>query len=300
MNSPFETLTYVKQLYGSRLLIKLGGSVLEDAALVERLCIDLSLLQAAGITPIIVHGGGRAIDKALQVQGLTSTFHQGLRVTDPKMMDTIEATLCGQVNKRLVRQLNACGARAVGLSGSDDHLLQCTVLAPEYGLVGNIEQVNTLLLEQLLAATGQTPVIPVIAPIGVDASGQALNVNADWAASRIALALGMHKLMYLTDQDGILDANGQTLSQLTAEQLQHLIDHSVVQCGMLTKVKTVLNALQHGLDHIHIINAKKNHAILDELFTHQGSGTLCRRMPAWVEQEGTPYNPLQPLVSTVC
>lgn len=274
-----ETLSYVKKFSGTRLLIKLGGSVLDNTDLVKNLCSDLDLVRAAGISLIIVHGGGKAISQALDKSGIKSEFLNGLRVTSAEMIDTIETTLCGHINRMLVRTLNAAGVTAIGLCGSDANLLQCKTLAPEYGYVGEIEQINTSLLEQILATQNQTDagIIPIISPIGVNLRGEALNVNADWAASRIAVALGIHKLIYLTDQNGILDKAGHAIPILDASELDDLIQSGIVSGGMLTKAKTVLNALNHGLDNIHIISAQKPHALIQELFTDQGSGTLCTK-----------------------
>lgn len=274
-----ETLTYVKEFSGMRLLIKLGGSVLDNPELVKELCTDLNLVRAAGIRLVIVHGGGKAINNTLEKNGIKPEFRDGLRITNAAIIDTIETVLCGHINRMLVRTLNAAGIVATGMCGSDANLLQCKILAAEYGYVGEIENINTTLLEHVLTTQLQDDggIIPVISPIGISRNGEALNVNADWAASRIAVALGIHKLIYLTDQNGIYDKNGTIIPLLDASELDELIHSGAVSDGMLTKAKTILNALNHGLDNIHIISGKNPHALIQELFTNQGSGTLCTK-----------------------
>jgi acetylglutamate kinase len=274
-----DTLKYVRQFSGQRILIKLGGSILDDVKLVAALCEDLSLLRAANISLLIVHGGSKAIDKNLEAHKLSWEFHEGQRITTPEMVNIIEMVLCGHVNKMLVRTLNAVGVPAVGLSGSDEKMLQCGYYDEILGEVGYIEQVDTTLLEMYLQQQAQSlqGAIPVVAPIGVNQNGNALNVNADWAATRIAQALAINKLIYLTDQDGIYDEQGTIISQVDAAQLEELIETKVVKNGMLTKCKTILSALNEGIDNIHIINAKQPNALIQELFTNQGVGTICKK-----------------------
>ncbi len=272
-----ETLQYVKKFFGSQILIKLGGSILDDVKLVKNLCEDLSLIRAAGIRIIIVHGGSKAISKILKQYQIESRFHDGQRVTTAEMIDLIEMVLCGHVNPMLVRTLNTVGVAAVGLSGSDQKLLQCKRFSDELGEVGRVEQVNHQLIERyLMTQTQNEPgIIPVIAPIGCDDQGNALNVNADWAASQIASAMNIHKLIYLTEQTGIYDSNNQLIPELDAAELNDLIATGVVKDGMLTKAKTILQALNRGIDNVHIISAKKEHALIEELFTEKGIGTIC-------------------------
>lgn len=283
-----ETLQYVKKFFGSQILIKLGGSILDDEALVKNLCEDLSLLRAAGIRIIIVHGGSKAISKTLKQYQIESRFHEGQRVTTPEMISLIEMVLCGHINPMLVRKLNTVGVAAVGLTGGDQKLLQCKRFSEELGEVGRVERVNHQLIERYLDTQKQNEpgIIPVIAPIGCDEHGNALNVNADWAASQIATAMNIHKLVYLTDQPGIYDADNQIIPEVDAAELNDLITRGVVKDGMLTKANTILQALNNGIDHIHIISAKKEHALIEELFTEKGIGTICTlraRTPA-IEQ----------------
>lgn len=274
-----ETLQYVKRFSGQRILIKLGGSVLDDQTLIKDLCMDFSLLRAAGISLVVVHGGSRAIEQELKLHQINSTFIDGLRVTTPDMVGIIEMVLCGNINRNLVRHLNASGVSAIGLSGTDNWMLRCERLDPVLGEVGKISKIDTTLIDRCLLDQQHRfqGHIPVIAPLGVDAEGNALNVNADWAATVIAQALNIDKLIYLTDQPGINDATGKCISVIDLKGLQTLIDTEVVKDGMLTKVRTIMDALNNGLEFIHIINAKKPHSLIEELFTDSGIGTLCKK-----------------------
>ena len=278
-SSIIETLQYVKRFAGLRVLIKLGGSVLDNQELINQLCEDLSLLRAAGISLVVVHGGSRAIEEQLKLNAIQSEFKDGLRVTTPDMIHIIEMVLCGQINRNLVRNLNASGVSAIGLSGTDNWMLRCERVAPGLGEVGKIMEVDTTLIDRCITDQQHRFLghIPIIAPLGVDDKGFALNVNADWAATVIAQALKIDKLIYLTDQPGIYDENKDCISTINRQGLQELIDTGVVKDGMLTKVRTILEALDCGLGHVHIINAKRPHSLIEELFTEVGVGTLCTR-----------------------
>lgn len=274
-----ETLNYVKKFSGQKILIKLGGSVLDSQALINQLCDDFSLLRAANISLVIVHGGSKAIEEQLTLNNIKSHFKDGLRVTTPEMMRIIEMVLCGQINRNLVRNINTAGVAAVGLSGSDNWMLRCQRINSELGEVGKVIKVDTTLIERCLNDQSFRLLghIPVIAPIGIDEKGLALNVNADWAATIIAQALNIDKLVYLSDQSGIYDENRERISEIDRQGLQDLIDNGIVKDGMLTKVRTIIDALDCGLTNIHIINAKEPHSLIEELFTDAGIGTLCRR-----------------------
>lgn len=275
-----DALTYVKQFSGKSVLIKLGGSILHDPHMIRLLCEDLSLLKATGMSIVIVHGGGKAISCALEQAKINSEFLDGLRVTTPEAMDVIEMVLCGHINSLLVRQLNALGVEAVGLSGADQGMLMCEPLSPKYGEVGQIKTIATDLLDTLLTPSPSSSTsIPIIAPIGIGPLGQALNINADVAASALALSMNVEKLIYLTDQEGIKGKHNERLSTLYAQDLRHLIQQGTVCDGMLTKVNAVLQALEGGIHDIHIINGKTPHSILTELFTAQGIGTVCKPDP---------------------
>jgi len=274
-----ETLAYVKRFTGQTLLMKIGGAALTDPALVKALCSDLALIRHAGVKVVLVHGGGPSINQELMLRGLTWEFIGGQRATTPEMMDIVEMVLCGGVNRKIVRTLNAAGVLAAGVSGSDARLLQCKQASPKLGQVGAIEAVNPAVIQQYLA-TQREPgqgMIPVIAPVGSGKSGQAFNVNADWAAAHIAVALGIQKVIYLTDQDGILDGAGKIVSELDAGELEQLIESGVVKGGMLAKAQTMLFALKSSVQELHVLNARREHCLIDELFTNAGVGTLCRK-----------------------
>ncbi len=277
ITSVIATLEYVKKFAGTTVLIKLGGAALQDPALVASLCDDLSLIRSVGVNVVIVHGGGPSINNELTLRGITWEFIEGQRVTTPEMMDVIEMTLCGSVNRRIVRTLNQAGVRAVGISGTDAATLLCKRQNAKLQQVGEIIQVNTNYINAILNTQDQgIGSIPVIAPIGIGKKGEAYNINADWAASRIAQAIGVKKVLFLTDQNGILGADGKLIQELDAGELENLIDTGVVKGGMLAKVRTVVHALRHGVSDVHIINARHPHGLIEELFTDRGVGTVCR------------------------
>lgn len=272
-----SALGYVKKFSGTSVLIKLGGAALEDESLVAALCEDLSLIRGAGVNVVLVHGGGPAINRELERRGITWNFVDGLRVTTPAMMEVIEMVLCGQVNRRIVRTLNQSAVRAIGLSGSDARTLFCKPMRKELGLVGEVTSVRPAAIEAILKTQDEgIGTIPVIAPIGIGENGQAYNINADWAAVRIAEALEIDKVLFLTDQEGILGADGKLVPELDAGDLEVLIEAGVVKGGMLAKVSTVLHALKNGVKDVHIFNARRPHGLLEELFTDHGVGTVCR------------------------
>jgi acetylglutamate kinase len=270
--SVLSTLGYVRQFAGTTLLVKLGGAVLEDSDLVHQICADLQLIRAVGVEVVLVHGGGPAINAELTARGITWEFHEGQRITSPQMMDVIEMTLCGKVNRRIVRALNLAGVKAVGISGADARTLFCKPQSPKLGLVGAIQGVDGSAIRAILKDGG----IPVVAPVGVGKKGEAYNINADWAAARIAEGLGIEKLLFLTDQDGILNEDKKLIPELDAGELEGLIERQVVSGGMLAKTRTIVHALRNGVKHVHVLNARRPHGLVEELFTDRGVGTACR------------------------
>jgi acetylglutamate kinase len=276
--SVLDTLDYVRKFSGHRLAIKLGGSVLEDPTVLRNVCQDILRVRSVGIQVFIVHGGGPAINQELTKSGISWEFLDGLRVTTPAMMEVIERTLVGGVNRRIVRALQEAGLTACGVSGSDFGLLHCVPESEAHGLVGRIVDVNGAWLEKILASqTGQElGVIPVIAPIGGGKDGRPYNVNADWVGAKIAVALKAKKLLFLTDQEGVLDESKALLPELDAADLQALMARETVTGGMLTKVRSVLEALKGGVLDVHILNARRPYAMVEELFTSHGIGTICR------------------------
>jgi acetylglutamate kinase len=256
------------------ILIKVGGSILQDEERITLLCKDLKTLKDAGYQLILVHGGGKAINEALNIHNLKSKFIDGLRVTSAAAMKVIEMVLCGLINQSLVRKLNHLGINAIGLSGAENQLLFCDYYSEEHGYVGSIKTVNGRILEQILTSLNS---IPVIATIGVDKEGKALNINADMAACHIAHSLAVDQLIYLTDQDGIYNNHGKIFSSLTEDNLQELINQSIVKGGMLVKVKAILASLKQGLDRILVLNGQQNQILLDAILDQQRLGTLCEK-----------------------
>jgi acetylglutamate kinase len=287
--SVLETLSYVKRFAGETVLIKLGGAALQDPALVQALCDDLALIRSVGVRVVLVHGGGPSINQELTIHGITWEFVGGQRVTTHEMMDIVEMVLCGSVNRRIVRTLNLSGVKAVGISGSDAGTLQCSKYDDRLGQVGLIDRVDATLIRTFLDTQNEpgSGTIPVIAPVGFGKDGGAFNINADWAAARIAEELGLKKLIYLTDQDGILNAEKSVISELDAGELELLIEKQVVQGGMLAKANTMLHALQNGIQEIHILNARKSHCLIEELFTSSGAGTICRKRSRMTRVDST-------------
>jgi len=263
-------LRYVAAWRGQIVVVKCGGSVLEDGA-TGTLAEDLALLHRAGVRPVLVHGGGPAIDRALRTQGVAPRFLDGLRVTDAATMAVVEAVLAGDVNPRLVAALQAAGAPAVGLTGRDGGLLRVRPRAPQLGYVGEVERVEPRLLRQLLEGGW----LPVVAPLGVGPEGASYNLNADTAAAALAVGLGAAKLVVLTDVPGVLRA-GERVSELTPAEAEALIQQGVVRGGMIPKLRACLRAVADGVGSAHVVGAGEPHGLLVELFTEGGAGTWIR------------------------
>lgn len=255
-----------------QILIKLGGSILDDEQLISSLATDIKKLSEANYQVILVHGGSKAINKALAFYNIQSEFIAGLRVTSAEAVKIIEMVLCGEVNQILVRKLNAIGVRAVGLSGADQQMLLCDYFSQQHGFVGEIKAVNSGIIKHILASDNG---IPVIASIGTDEEGNPLNINADLAACHIANTLGVNQLIYLTDQPGIFDKEGKVFARLTAVELQTLIDKETVKAGMLIKVKAILASLKASLKEIHILNGNQAQILPDLILSQKKLGTLC-------------------------
>jgi acetylglutamate kinase len=276
-NHVLSTLRYVRKFSGETVLIKIGGAALKDESVISNLCEDLALIRSSGVSVVLVHGGGPSINDELTIHGIEWKFIEGQRVTTPAMMDIVEMVLCGRMNRKIVRTLNHAGVRAVGISGSDARMLLCKSAAAELGQVGVIESVDPSYLSLILNSQQDgVGCIPVIAPVGVSKQGEAMNINADWVASRVAQSLGIKKVIYLTDQDGILDESKKLISEMDAGDLEGLVESQVVQGGMLAKARTILDGLRNGVQEIHILNANRPHCLVEELFTDQGVGTFIR------------------------
>ncbi|NQY51287.1 MAG: acetylglutamate kinase [Piscirickettsiaceae bacterium] len=280
-----EALPYIKRFSGKTLVIKYGGNAMIDASLKNSFAKDVVLLKALGINPIIVHGGGVQINELLDKIGKQSEFVQGMRITDSETMEVVEMVLGGQINKSIVNLINANGGRAVGLTGEDGSLIiaeklymfrneynstACTAERIDLGHVGKVKSIDTSVIDMLT----QNNFIPVIAPIGVGEDRQLYNINADLVASRLSEILQAEKLILLTNTPGLLNGKGQLLPEINVKQVDSLIDSGIIYGGMLPKIKSALEAVQVGVTTAHIIDGRVQHAVLLEIFTNEGIGTL--------------------------
>ena len=281
-----EALPYIRQFYGMTIVIKYGGHAMSDPQLKEDFARDIVLMKFVGLNPVIVHGGGPQINQVLSQMGIESTFVRGMRLTDETTMDVVEMVLGGKVNKEIVAQINRHGGKAVGLSGKDGGLILAEKLHIVYrkdentppeiidpGLVGQVTNVNPLIINTL----AEKGFIPVIAPVGAGKSGETYNINADLVACSIAMALSAGRLILLTDVDGVLDASGNLISSIDSAAVGKMVDDKIISGGMIPKIECSVKALNNGVEKVHIINGKKRHALLLELFTDKGIGTEVRK-----------------------
>ncbi|UCE75713.1 MAG: acetylglutamate kinase [Gammaproteobacteria bacterium] len=280
-----EALPYIRRFRDKTVVVKYGGNAMVDEQLKSGFARDIVLMRLVGINPVVVHGGGPQIGQVLAKIGKESQFVDGMRVTDSETMDVVEMVLGGLVNKEIVNLITRHGGRAVGLTGKDGDLIRARKLrisrdspeldAPEIidiGHVGEVASVDTSVVEMLLAGG----FIPVIAPIGVGEDGHSYNINADLVAGRVAEVLGAEKLILLTNTTGLLDKQGRLLTGLTAHQVDELIADGTVYGGMLPKIQCALSAVKSGVKAAHIIDGRVENAVLVELFTDEGIGTLIR------------------------
>ncbi len=281
-----EALPYIRRFYNKTIVIKYGGSSMEEEAVRRNFALDVVLLKYIGLQPVIVHGGGPQISEMLKRIGKKSQFIEGMRVTDGETMDIVEMVLVGKVNKEIVKLINQQGGKAVGLSGKDGQLIvakklkvtrsQGADLPPEIidiGLVGEVKTVNPGIIEALM----RDHFIPVIAPVGVGEEGETFNINADLVAGKVAAALKAEKLILLTDVEGVLDEKKELIPTLVAQKAKKLMAQKVISSGMIPKVNCCLDALGEGVTKTHIINGTVEHAVLLEIFTDVGIGTQIYR-----------------------
>lgn len=268
-----EALPYIQQFSGKTVVVKYGGSIMIDDELKARFAEDIVLLKYVGINPVIVHGGGKEISKWMSKMGKETVFIDGLRVTDSETMEITEMVLSGKINNDVVALINRAGGKAVGLSGKDANLFTAKRIRSkenkDLGFVGDITNVDVTLLNTL-SSKGY---IPVIASVGVNGDGESLNMNADHVAEAMAVALSATKLVYLTDVDGLM-IDHVLQSELNLESAQHLVTHRDVVGGMLPKLTCAIRAIKEGVETSHIINGTIRHAVLLELFTDTGIGTM--------------------------
>jgi acetylglutamate kinase len=269
-----EALPYIRRFGGKTIVIKYGGNAMEDDSLKSSFARDVVLMKLVGLNPVIVHGGGPQIDELLARLGKGREFVDGMRVTDAETMKVVEMVLGGAVNKEIVALINQHGGRAIGVTGKDDGLIHARKLASkkDLGFVGEVASVRPEVIRHLEVGG----FIPVIAPIGIDEQGQSYNINADLVAGKIATVLKAEKLILLTNTAGVLDAGGKVLTGLTYQQVDELIAKGVISGGMLPKISTALDAVKSGVKSAHIIDGRVQHAVLLELFTDEGVGTLIR------------------------
>ena len=278
-----EALPYIKRFNGKTMVIKYGGNAMSDEKLKSGFARDVVLMKLVGMNPVIVHGGGPQIGDLLKRIGKQSEFFEGMRITDSETMDIVEMVLGGQVNKEIVNLINKHGGSAVGLTGKDGALIQARKLvftrnnpemeAPEIidiGHVGEVASIDTAVIDMLL----QGNFIPVIAPIGVGEDGLSYNINADLVAGKLAEVMKAEKLIMLTNTAGLQDSNGKVLTGLTVSMVNQLIEDNVIHGGMLPKIRSALDAVNAGVKSAHIIDGRVEHAVLLEIFTDKGVGTL--------------------------
>ncbi len=278
-----EALPYIQRFTGKTVVVKFGGNAMVDPELHESFARDVVLMKLVGMNPVVVHGGGPQIGKLLEKLNIHTEFVNGMRVTDTATMDVVEMVLGGSVNKEIVSSINRNGGKAIGVTGKDGQLIRARKLkvtrhSPELdaseiidiGHVGEVDQIDTEVLSVIL----ESNFIPVIAPIGVDKEGNSYNINADLVAGKLSEVMQAEKLMLLTNVSGLLDKNGNILTGLSTAEVDGLIADGTIHGGMLPKIGCALDAVKSGVASSHIIDGRVPHAVLLEIFTDVGIGTL--------------------------
>jgi acetylglutamate kinase len=275
-----EALPYIQRFHGKTIVVKFGGNAMTDDALKAGFARDVALLKLVGMNPVVVHGGGPQIEQMLAKLGKKGEFVQGMRVTDRETMDVVEMVLGGTVNKEVVELINQAGGKAVGLTGQDGVFIRAKKMVltskdngqVDLGQVGEIESIDPAIISTL----EQGGFIPVVAPIGTGADGTTYNINADLVAGKLAEILRAEKLVVLTNTPGVLDKNGKLLTGLTPRRIDDLVAKGVISGGMLPKIGSALDAARNGVKSVHIIDGRVPHALLLEVMTDQGVGTLIK------------------------
>ena len=280
-----EALPYIKEFYGKTVVIKYGGHAMSSPELKKAVMQDVVLMKFVGMNPVLVHGGGPEISSMLERLGISTSFVKGLRVTDAETMKVVEMVLVGTVNKEIVSLINSCGGSALGISGKDGNLITAarkTVTQKDengreaecdLGFVGDVQSINPAIIHSVI----EQGYIPVIAPIGANEKGDSYNINADYVASELAVALKADKFVLLTDVEGIYADpvhKSEIISSLKVSQIQKLVDTGIIAGGMLPKIECCARALKEGVERAHIIDGRLAHSILLEIFTRKGIGTM--------------------------
>ena len=279
-----EALPYMQKYADSIIVIKYGGHAMKDTKSIKSFCEDIALLKQSGLKPVIVHGGGPQIGNMLEKLGIETKFESGMRITDDKTLEIVEMVLCGGINKEIASNINNCGCKAVGLSGKDASM----IIAKKHdgkikdesniekivdlGFVGIPEKINTDIIEILTS----NDFIPVIAPLGISKDGKTFNINADTVAGAIAHSLNAKRLLVLTDVEGVKDNQNNVIEELTKDEALKLIADETIAGGMIPKINTCIDAVEKGVSAAVIVDGRVKHAVLLELFTEHGAGTLIR------------------------
>ena len=267
-----EALPFLQRYDGAIIVIKLGGHAMTDLTAMKSFARDIVLMKQCNVNPIIIHGGGPMINATLAKLNITSSFHEGKRITTEEIMEVVEMVLSGKVNKSIVSALNEQGGKAVGLSGKDSSLIYCEQDRPELGCVGKIMEINPEVLTSFI----DSDFIPVVAPIGYGNNSKTYNINGDTVAGALASSLSADRLLLLTDVEGVKSSEGNLIPQLDPMRARKLIKDGVISEGMIPKVNTSLDAIENGVRASVIIDGRVEHSCLLELFTSHGAGTLFR------------------------
>ena len=279
-----QALPYMQKYADSIVVIKYGGNAMKDSQSIKSFCEDVALLKQSGLKPVIVHGGGPQIGNMLEQLGIETKFESGMRITDEKTLDVVEMVLCGGINKEIASEINQSGCKAIGISGKDASM----IIAKKHdgkikdesniekivdlGFVGIPKKINTEIIEISI----NNDFIPVIAPLGISEDGKTFNINADTVAGAIAFSLNAKRLLILTDVQGVLDGDDKIIEEISKEEALTMIEKGIISGGMIPKVNTCINALEKGVSASVIVDGRVKHAILLELFTQHGAGTLIR------------------------
>ena len=279
-----QALPYMQKYADSIVVIKYGGNAMKDSKSIKSFCEDVALLKQSGLKPVIVHGGGPQIGNMLEQLGIETKFESGMRITDEKTLDVVEMVLCGGINKEIASEINQSGCKAIGISGKDASM----IIAKKHdgkikdesniekivdlGFVGIPKKINTEIIEISI----NNDFIPVIAPLGISEDGKTFNINADTVAGAIAFSLNAKRLLILTDVQGVLDDDDNIIEEISKEEALTMIEKGIISGGMIPKVNTCINALEKGVSASVIVDGRVKHAILLELFTQHGAGTLIR------------------------